>query len=297
MQESDLELIEKYILNMLDDAARSAFEERLKTDESLQKEMHTYKHAIESFRYSHTPDVSKRISAIENNIKKRESLKKTLQYFLFSMLAIMVVLYGYSYFMSTKIIKKQDPVKMKSQEEIIPYEKKEGKKMESINSGDSINVKPKIKHNETYRKHISNKKLYAMYFKPFTDRNLNAETRGNNYDILGSYYNTYTSEDFEKTIVIYNNLSQVLQENDNILFVKAVSLMATKNMEESGKILNSIIKNNSSRYVQQAEWFLALNYLHKNQVEKSKDILQGISKNKTHPYYNSSKELTEKLSF
>ena len=295
MQESDLDLIEKYILNLLDDKTKSEFEIRLKSDKALQRELDAYTLAIQSFRTSQKPDIRNHLIELENKIKRKETLIETVKYFLWSVLVIAIAFLMYKNFIGDQTHNVSNDLKKQGQEGIKAIESEGSSKMESIHMADSIKIMPKSQKKDAERNNNANKKLYAMYFKPYADHSLNTETRGGNYDVMDRYYDAYLSNNFEKTIIIFDSLSQVMQENDNILFIEAIALMGTKEMEDSGKKLTTIIRNNKSRYLMQAEWFLALNFLYKNQIEKSGNLLLQIKNSRNHPYQKNAEKLFEEI--
>ncbi|MBK6363901.1 MAG: hypothetical protein IPF52_10545 [Saprospiraceae bacterium] len=57
MEDKDLELIEKYVLRILSDEERVAFELKLKTDSVFRAELNDYESAINTFKNSHTIDI------------------------------------------------------------------------------------------------------------------------------------------------------------------------------------------------------------------------------------------------
>ena len=104
MQESDLDLIEKYILNLLDDKTKSEFEIRLKSDKALQQELDAYTLAIQSFRTSQKPDIRNHLIELENKIKKKETLIETVKYILWSVFVIAIAFLMYKYFLFLMIM-------------------------------------------------------------------------------------------------------------------------------------------------------------------------------------------------
>ena len=91
MEDKDLELIEKYVLRILSDEERVAFELKLKTDSVFRAELNDYESAINTFKNSHTIDIKNHLVSLENNIRQKERKYNLRKLILFGTVLLLLI--------------------------------------------------------------------------------------------------------------------------------------------------------------------------------------------------------------
>lgn len=143
----------------------------------------------------------------------------------------------------------------------------------------------------------STDKLFAMNYRHYSDDDLKGVIRGNE-DLSNPYVQFltfYSEKNYAAALNMWDSLSTGMQQNDNNRFVKALCFLALDHDMEAQNLLESIIQNNKSRYVQAAQWYLALTYLKQNYKESCVKILNVILKFEDHQYFEVARNLNFEL--
>lgn len=302
ISEKNLILIERYLLEVMEPAEMAEFEMQLKSDPQLDEELENYRRAISTLRLSKSQILREELGQLEKKIKKKERLKKNLTIGFITILSCIGLFLLY-FWINRPFNKNSDP-DLKPE---IPMDSISGEKIQDtiIALKDSVETTPKdtgfktpfVSKNEISRKKPTSGKdpqtIYLTYFTPHHDETMELNIRGNG---ASEYYNRflkyYIQKEYLSAIAVYDSMSLKLQENDNCRFIKANAFMALGDMQSSRPLLERIIKNEKSRYVSDAKWYLALNYLKTKEIDKAVTILQQIKSEPNNPYRN----LAEKLS-
>jgi tetratricopeptide (TPR) repeat protein len=85
------------------------------------------------------------------------------------------------------------------------------------------------------------------------------------------------------------------QKNMACWFYYGISSIETGNLKEAEKAFTVIINDNQSLYVEQAEWYLALNFIKSNKLDKASELLKSISANPENKHQKDAARLLEKL--
>lgn len=138
---------------------------------------------------------------------------------------------------------------------------------------------------------LSNPDLYSEYFTAYPNTVAPIVRSENKLTDNSEAFEAYESKDYETATVLFHQIYGSSQE-EYARFYEAISLMATKNFEESKDILATT--EWSSDYSEKARWYLALNYLAINQTKNSRIILENILRDKSYQY-KKAKKLLEKM--
>lgn len=136
-------------------------------------------------------------------------------------------------------------------------------------------------------------KLFKMYYQPDKAVVVNRAGRGN-VNIVEALMK-FQKKDYE---VASNMFEEILINNpDNIAlrFYNGISLIETEKYDEAIKSFNIILEDNDNLYVEHAEWYLALCYLKKEQVEDARIQLLRIANEEDGFYKEDAKKILEKL--
>lgn len=301
MEDKDLELIEKYVLRILSDEERVAFELKLKTDSVFRAELNDYESAINTFKNSHTIDIKNHLVSLENNIRQKERKYNLRKLILFGTV-LLLLLGGFLYknymaksptaeinvdpmqnniilpdtSIKNTLIKPDDTLFKKSENS----KRKEKKKQTEIEAKKMVN---------------SAEQLFVMNYEPYWDETMLMDVRGQNGGYLEQFFEYYRIKDYRNTLIVFDSLSNILRQNDNILFIKAMALMESGETENPKSIFINIIDHKRSRYIYQSEWYLALLFLKEKNIEKANQLLNKIKIDKQSLYRNKAENLLRKV--
>lgn len=145
--------------------------------------------------------------------------------------------------------------------------------------------KPKIENSE---------QLFLEYFEPYPNI-INPTTRSSELDSTVSLHvalRDYELGDYELVIEKLSQLGADDQYRDEILFYKAMSLMAMNNSRDAVHNLRTM--SLQSPLENQRKWYLALAYLHLEELEEAVEVLNEIIESQSY-YLIYAQELLDKF--
>ncbi len=182
----------------------------------------------------------------------------------------------------TEIPRQEDPPK----EEILTNETPKNKE-EKI-----IKETPKVENPTTEKPAVNYIALADNYTDPirFETNMRGAASEVNSYKEALSYLE---KKEFAAGIA---KLSELLNAspNDNIRYNLALAYYQQKKFDQAIPFFSEVIKNEYF-HIDQAQWFLALSYLHVGSIDKAKEILSEISADRDHPKYEKAMTLMDEL--
>lgn len=143
-----------------------------------------------------------------------------------------------------------------------------------------------------FNQQSSPSQLSAAYFKPYPNT-VAPIVRGdeNNLDNQKAFV-AYESGNYDEALGMFEKLTKNTQE-DYAFFYQAMSLMGSEKYDAAQEVLTS--RTWSEEYRDKANWYLALNLLHLNQVNDSRSILEEIVRSQSYNHKLAA-ELLKKLS-
>lgn len=140
------------------------------------------------------------------------------------------------------------------------------------------------------------KKLFAVRFKPYRDESLEPASRGNDtLAPLEQFRSMYWDGKYPETLRAFEKLSAYERENDNNNFLIANALLATGRSKPAVIILEKIVRNNKTRFMAQAQWYLVLAYLNEDRLEDARNLLLEIENDGAFYHRKEARELLDKL--
>jgi hypothetical protein len=138
-----------------------------------------------------------------------------------------------------------------------------------------------------------NERLYSQFFKPYNGSYIvrSAATQ----DKYSKASDTYDSANYEKSWNMFNELIKVDTLKINAMFFKGISAMEINKYDDAINSFNFIIKDNSTLFVNQAEWYLALCYLKNNDMPNAKKLFGEIAESNA-SHKSDAKRILKKLS-
>lgn len=121
-------------------------------------------------------------------------------------------------------------------------------------------------------------RLFAAFFMPYKDASLEPSQRGSTEMApVERFLDHYWNDRYTEALALFETLAVGDQSNDNLLFVRTNCLLATGRAAEALPLLESILRNDRSRFMAEARWYLALAYLRTERDEKARDLFRYIA--------------------
>ncbi|MBL7798439.1 MAG: tetratricopeptide repeat protein [Saprospiraceae bacterium] len=123
------------------------------------------------------------------------------------------------------------------------------------------------------------RRLFAGAFRPYRDDSLDPAVRGTREGDTPPerIERLYWEGDCRALVALFDSLDTRARDDDDLQFRRANCLLDMGRSKEAAKILESVIRNDRSRFVGQAYWYLALAYLHAGDLRETKVLLRRIS--------------------
>ena len=119
--------------------------------------------------------------------------------------------------------------------------------------------------------------LYDQYYSKYPSIvNARSFVDSEEEKIFLQSFESYENGEFEKAIRQMRQLLQKDESNNLLLFYLAISELEQGQLTDSEKHLKQLIANSNHIFLEQAHWYLALNYLKQNKTEDSKIVLNLI---------------------
>lgn len=277
MEERDIQLIEKYLAHDLTTAEVAEVERRLISDMEFRKIFDEYKLAAEALRLAHRDELKSRFRERDKILDKKTNVNSTPNTRLLWWLGAIV----FSLLLLWFFITKQGP----SETVINQTEDTLQVNEQKVDNPDTLRIEknndqPRAdgnnrKQTKSIRDKASGKELYAANFEPYPGDDLENITRGSK-DPINAYERfqlNYVEKEYESSLEAFNDMSASMQENDNLLFLKANALLALKRYSEAITILERVSKSNKSGYQVEALYYLALAELQRENIDRAKVLL------------------------
>lgn len=265
MNENDIILIEQYYQNMLNDAEKRAFEQRMSVDADFQKEVVAYGKVFRAIQQEGRALLKAHLqewSAIDKpDPGRRRWMKVTV---------LAAILLGGAWWLlyhNTALEKLETPPAPPTGLEpptIAPPA------IEPDSPGKQVPAQAKPDPT----------KIYASNFKPYTDKELsNVYTLGNDNGSasnLKTFLLHYVNGRYEQALTSYEELNDRVKNSDKALLLRANALLATNQADAAMLSLEQILKTENSPYQDDARWYLAMYYLKKGKISAVREQLRRI---------------------
>ncbi len=132
---------------------------------------------------------------------------------------------------------------------------------------------------------MDGKKLFAAHFQTFKSDEISGMVRAENEDgEFQKMLSAYLKNDHGAALQFFEKLPAEDKFNENVLFLKANSLLATNQTDAAILILEKICDDITSRFLAAAQWYLALAYLKNGQKREAEMELKFIKTANGHPF-------------
>jgi len=298
---SNREKIEKYFNGELNPYELEQLLREIQSNAALSKLYLEYQTAIQSIQEAGKATLKDRLDSIGKQIDKRKQIKKAF------ISAIVILGFGFSIYLYidySKNIKEESPGTLEPK----PEKQLEIALIDSLNVTDSLQVdqlkesKERIAYQQSkeVQSPTSNNekydKLYNEFYTPFRDESLEPSARGDiDTDPIMKFKQLYWNEKYFEATIAYERLQEAAKNNDNLKFQYAMCLLEIKSYKLAESELHHIVKNENTRYYEEAQYYLAVVLIKNQKVKMPKMILDEISNNNLNPYRIMAKSILKKL--
>lgn len=267
------EQIERYLSNTLAAHERAEFEELMRQDPALTREVENAKFAIEKLKALEQQSLKNRLQNIESQIARTEKAKiiKPVSWLIIIIATIGLVIW-FNRQESTNTPELPFEIKPESDSNV------NVKPLESIQPDTPPVIPPAQKElrKDKLPPKINREEIYAVHFTPYTNDDIEYEVRGDKekspYELYKHYY---INGKYDQVLATFEDLDPNLKMDHQVLLIKANVLMAQKKFSPALMILRSLEQDIHSPIFKDVQWYLALCYIQVGQFEKAKAILNN----------------------
>ena len=265
--------IEAYLDDSLDPAARSEFEAQLSYNEALRKAVAEARRMREDLSWL---AVEQGIKQGEQAFWEKRAARKHRNIWFWAAGILMLLLFGGIFWWQWKntlppVSQEQSPMQPGNQNSL------------PTAPDSTIQRMPATPENTDSLQKIARttliNRLFAENFKPYKDETLEPTLRGDAEPLPSEkFQQLYWDGKYREALAQFRALPATAQTNDNMLFLKAESLLAVGRVGEAVPEFEAILERDKSRYMEVAAWHLALAYMKTGKSDQAKTQLQKISR-------------------
>lgn len=294
MSEQEHALIERYLRHQLSETEEQAFESRMAADEAFRQEVLLHGRAMATLNFQGLRDLKKKLQQREEShaLQKQKRQRRFWGMLLLLTLGLALVLIFWRW---AKIgtPPESEPVIQKT-----PTDQPKIKPQKSL-SPDTLLEKQSTTAPKTppiAQRQVNNEALFAVAFQPYRDASLNPNVRDEqNPSPFEQFLQQYWEKQYLPALHAFEKLTVELQNNDDVLFLKANALLATGQTAAAAALFEGIIVRQTSRFEQQADWYLALCFVKNGELVRAKKALQAIAAQLDHPQREDALALLKKF--
>lgn len=278
MEDKDIGLIERYLLDELNEEERAGFEERRATDADFRREVEEYEKTARLIRLSGRQELKARLAEQGRRLDAEKASAGSRPRWWIA-LAILAILAPALWFLGKKMnpvrtekpgsehvrdsVEMIAPVSSDSAEEVVPQSPTEENRFEGAQAAG---------------RSAGTDKLFAAYFQPYKDESMELSVRGEGALTPEEQFRQYYWEgEYRLALESFEAMGEYGRSNDNLLFLKANCLLHAGRGEEAAILLEGIIREGRSRFRSQAPWYLALSRLQSGEKEVAETLLRRIA--------------------
>lgn len=135
---------------------------------------------------------------------------------------------------------------------------------------------------------------YAYYDNDAVVNVRSYDTSANSKTPLTEAVGFYEAKDFSKSIEAFENILSKNPQNEVAAFFVGLSYLENENLTKSINHLETV-RINSGNYYEAATWYLALAYLKAEQIDRTKELLEDLTKVKDDYYVEKAQALLKEL--
>lgn len=117
--------------------------------------------------------------------------------------------------------------------------------------------------------------LYASYFEPRKNTLVVVQRTEGEESLMQKAFLLYEDEEYEEALDAFAALPDTAV-TDDVAFYRANALMAVGRTKEALPILQEVVRNGESQYLDSAKWYLALAYVDEAQYAAARPLLEEL---------------------
>ncbi len=274
--------IEAYLDGTLDPKARAEFEVQLDHDATLREAVADARRVRDDLAWL---AVEKGIKAGEQAYWKKESARRHRNRWFWVMSGLLLLFVGSIVWWQWG----KKPERVAPEQQMRP-DQQNNLSTPSDSAAPEVPIPPKKQADNP----VAPNRLFAENFKPYKDDSLEPSRRGTTkISPAEQFQQLYWDDKHPEALVAFDALNATDKGNDNFLFLKANCLLATGRAAEATRLLEQIIRNDRTRFMDEARWYLALSYLKSGKTKEAKNLLQAIETDSQTPRQPDAKRLLE----
>ncbi len=272
--------IEAYLDGTLDPKARAEFEAQLARDAALRKAVADARRVRDDLTWL---AVEKGIKVGEQAYWEKESARRHRNRWFWVTSGLLLLFVGSIIWWQSG----KKPERVAPEQQMQP-DQQNNLLLPSDSAAPEVPIPPKKQADNP----VAPNRLFAENFKPYKDDSLEPSRRGTTkISPAEQFQQLYWDDKHRETLVAFEALNAADKNNDNFLFLKANCLLATGRADEATRLLEQIIRNDRTRFMAEARWYLALSYLKSGKTKEAKNLLQAIETDSQSPRRPDAKRL------
>jgi len=270
MDEIAQKLIERYHQNALSSEENQEFQRRINSDADFAKEVQWHGLALEAIRLEGEKELRRRLTIKGKELDAKAPNRSTTLPWQWGLLLVVVFALGLWFIYPTNTTNKTSPVA--PTKKTLPVPHLSPKSLDPAPTNPPVQPKPAS---------VDGKKIFAAYFEPYRDASLEPSVRGSVEEISPQehFRHLYWEREYAAALSAFDSLNTFAQQDNTNLFLKANCLLHAKQGKAAAGLLEGMMRNGHSRFVEQVPWYLAMSYLQSNELEQSKKMLSSIAIN------------------
>ncbi len=286
MSINDQLLIDKYFQGVLTSEGIKLFEEKLSRDPAFREEVEIHQQALQLIDEEGHRMLKERLADKGRSIDQKRLLRKWL-----GLLAIVMI--GLLIFKITEVDQSSKPDA--TEENLLPSTSRQINpahpfKTDTIQDGNNNRVENQQKNpgsttvpKKTIKQNTD--ELFAAYYTPFEDEGLQSTLRGQgSLSTSDRFIDAYLKGNYAEALSLFEKMDSYDRQNDNMLFIKSLSLIHTGGLSQAITLLEQIIKRDQARYIEDALWYLSLSYIKVGSTEKARNVLLQLNNHEINKY-------------
>lgn len=270
MEEKDIALIDQYFRNALTAEERAAVEYRLAHEPEFREAVELHGEALEAIRTAGSAMLRKRLTE-KGRLMDAEAKRKPALWRWLGLLALLLAVAVW-WRMAIEIPAKQPGIQPNPMPPAI-----------SVPPPAALPTVQDKPQKQTPAK-PGNQAVFAAWFQPYKDESLEPSRRGNTEPSPAErFQQLYWDGNYRGALAAFDAPGTAMQNNDNLLFLKANCLLADNRAEEAVELLETILRNDRSRFTAQAKWYLALGRLQTGRRKAAETLLSQIANDPDSP--------------
>ncbi len=285
MEEHDIELIERYYRNALTGPEHAAFQQRLASDADFREAVELHGDALDAIRREGSEVLRGRLGQKGRQLDAQAQPNKPWPRWLAGIFVLLAVAFA-GWWLLKKVLPAAPPAPVET-----PATPPDNA-LPPPPIAPAIPRETPVPTAPPEKKTPGTRQLFATAFEPYKDASLEPARRGAQAPTPSEHFQQlYWTGKYRAALDSFAALPPAVQNNDNLLFLKANCLLATGRASEAAALLDTILRNDRTRFMAQADWYLALSQLRSGKTADARARLQAIAADPNSPRRTDAKRL------